>query len=237
MIVLLIIVATILVAIYLYNRSKDSEVEKVKIFDEKKIVEKFNKLIRRIGPRNLETIKKELLECLDEYRALKRQQFIDARTLLTSSIDSIESEIRKVDKTISDKSNYIKLHKTELSDYEGAKLCYEKDLYKQMVEKLNASKDKMYSQLSELDKKVMSFDTQLQLKRTQVITMINESFIVDNYSAVDLKLDSLEKEFKGEVNKLKQTEIVDEKMRNIKKEEELAFDVDHYTEIFHGYKD
>ena len=237
MITLLTFVAIIIASILIFNHCKTPEIEKVKIFDEKKIVEKFNKLVHSIGPRNIDTIKKELLECLDEYRALKRQQFIDARTLLTSSIESIESEIRKVDETIRGKSNYIKLHKAELSDYEGAKLCYEKDLYKQMSEKLNTSRDKMYSQLSELDKKVMSFDTQLQLKRTQVITMINESFVIDNYSAVDLKLDSLEKEFKGEVNRLKQTEIVDEKMGNIKKEEELAFDVDHYTEIFHGYKD
>lgn len=234
MITLIVIAAIIIVAIFLYNRCNNEDVKKVKIFDEKKIIDKFNKLVRSIGPRNMDVIKNELLDCLDEYRALKRQQFIDARTLLTASMEAIDREIFKVKEVLTKKEGYIRLHKKELSDYEGAKLCYEKDLYSQMVNKLTDSKNKIQTQLAELDKRIISFDTQLQLKRTQVVTMINESFVIDNYSSIDLKLDNLEKEFKGEVNKLKQTQVVDEKMGNVKKEEELAFDVDHYTQIFKG---
>lgn len=236
MITLILIVAIIIASVFLFNYFSKSEVEKVKVFDEKKIVEKFNKLIRSISPRNIETVKKDLLDCLEQYRAVKRQQFIEARTLLTNSIDTIRIEIQKVGNTYAEKSTYIFQHRAELSDYEGAKLCYEKDLYKQMENKLIDSRDKLTSQLAELDKKIMSFDTQLQLKRTQIITMINESLVLDNYSAIDLKLDNLEKEFKGEVNKLEQTKIVDEKMGNAKKEEELAFDVDHYTKVFKELK-
>jgi len=236
MITLILIVAIIIASVFLFNYFSKSEVEKVKVFDEKKIVEKFNKLIRSISPRNIETVKKDLLDCLEQYRAVKRQQFIEARTLLTNSIDTIRIEIQKVGNTYSEKSNYIVIHKRELSDYEGAKLCYEKDLYKQMENKLIDSRNKLTSQLAELDKRIMSFDTQLQLKRTQIITMINESLVFDNYSAIDLKLDNLEKEFRGEVNKLEQTKIVDEKMGNVKKEEELAFDVDHYTKVFKELK-
>ena len=232
MITLIFIAAIIVAAIVVYNRCNNKNVKKVKIFDEKKIIDKFNKLVRSIGPRNMDVIKNELLDCLDEYRALKRQQFIDARTLLTASMEAIDNEISKVKEVLTKKEGYIRLHKKELSDYEGAKLCYEKDLYSQMVNKLTDSKNKIQTQLAELDKRIISFDTQLQLKRTQVVTMINESFVIDNYSSIDLKLDNLEKEFKGEVNKLKQTQVVDEKMGNVKKEEELAFDVDHYTKIF-----
>ena len=236
MITLIIIVAIIISAIFVYHRCNNPEVEKIKIFDEKKIIDKFNKLVRSISPRNIDIIKKDLLDCLDEYRALKRQQFIDARTLLTASMEAIDNEISKVKEALSKKEGYIHFHKKELSDYEGAKLCYEKDLYSQMVKKLSDSKNKVQDQLANLDKRIVSFDTQLQLKRTQVVTMINESFVLDNCSSIDLKLDSLEKEFKGEVNKLKQTQVVDEKMGNVKKEEELAFDVDHYTQIFKKLK-
>lgn len=236
MITLIFIATIIVVAIFLYHRCNNKDVKKVKIFDEKKIIDKFNKLVQSIGPRNMDIIKNELLNCLDEYRALKRQQFIDARTLLTASMDAIDNEIFKVKEALSKKEGYLRNHKEELSDYDGAKLCYERDLYSQMVKKLFDSKDKIVAQLAELDKRIISFDTQLQLKRTQVVTMINESFVIDNCSAIDLKLDSLEKEFKGEVNKLKQTQVVDEKMGNIKKEEELAFDVDHYTQIFKELK-
>jgi len=233
MIVVILFILAIVVGI-MYFRSKSKETEtKTVVFDEKKIVDKFNKLIRSLSPRNIETVKKDLLECLEQYKVVKRQQFIEARSLITESISNIKTEIESISRTIGEKNLALKSNKANISEYDGAKGLYEIDLYNQMKDKLSTSIDTLDKKLSELDQKIVSFDTQLQLKRTQIITMISSSLAVDNCSSIDLKLDSLETEFKSEVNKIEQTRIVDEKMGNVKKDSDiLTFDVEHYIKAF-----
>lgn len=231
-IVILFILAIVVGIMYFRSKSKETEIKTV-VFDEKKIVDKFNKLIRSLSPRNIETVKKDLLECLEQYKVVKRQQFIEARSLITESISNIKTEIESISRTIGEKSLALKNNKANISEYDGAKGLYEIDLYKQMKDKLSASIDILDKKLSELDQKIVSFDTQLQLKRTQIITMISSSLAIDNCSSIDLKLDSLETEFKSEVNKIEQTRIVDEKMGNAKKDSDiLTFDVEHYIKVF-----
>lgn len=233
MIIVILFFLAIVVGI-MYFRSKSQETEtKTVVFDEKKIVDKFNKLIRSLTPRNIETVKKDLLDCLQQYKIVKRQQFIDARSLITDSISNIKAEIESISRTIGEKSLALKNNKANMSEYEGARGLYEIDLYKQMKNKLSASIDILDKKLSELDQKIIAFDTQLQLKRTKIITMISSSLAIDDCSSIDLKLDSLEMEFKSEVNKIEQTRIVDEKMGNVKKDSDtLTFDVEHYIKVF-----
>ena len=95
MIILFLIIAIIVLAVFVYNRCEIPMVEKKIKFSEDKIIKKFNSLLRSLSSRNVETVKKELLDTLEDYRAVKKAQFIDARSLITSAMDSVKAEIEK----------------------------------------------------------------------------------------------------------------------------------------------
>ena len=94
MILLVIVLAIIVIAIFVVKYFDSPELEKTVKLSEDKIVNKFNNLLKKISPRNIETVKKELLDTLDQYKAVKKAQFVEARSLITSSISAVEEKLR-----------------------------------------------------------------------------------------------------------------------------------------------
>ena len=71
---ILVIVFCFYVGYHLYVRNIRRKVSQK--FTEHELVKKFNQAVKRITERNLETIKEELLDILDEYRFVKSESFI-----------------------------------------------------------------------------------------------------------------------------------------------------------------
>lgn len=234
MILLIIIIFAVIIAIFLFNYFDSPELKKTIMLDENKIVKKFNNLLKHISPRNIETVKKDLIDTLDEYKAVKKAQFIDARTLITSSIDSVKQELAKVDEKCTIKKQQIIDSRGKVNEVEGAQMCYDWDLYRITHTNLTKSLETLNTRLTELDRKVIQFDSSLHFKRSQIIAMIADSIAIKDYSVIDLRLESLETEFKNEVNKAENARIVNEKMEHIE-DKSPKFDFDYYKKMFNEF--
>lgn len=235
MILLILILIAIIVAIVVYKYFDSPDLEKTVKFDEDKIINKFNNLLKKISPRNIETVKKELLDTLDKYKAVKKSQFIEARSLITSSMSAVEEEINKIYRIIEQKKNSIYKAKGNIDEQEGAQLCYDLDLYQIMHNNLKKSLETLSIRLADLDRKVIQFDSSLQFKRSQIIAMIADSIAIKDYSVIDLRLESLETEFKNEVNKAENAKIVNEKMDHTE-DKSPKFDLEYYKKMFKEFE-
>lgn len=227
---ILILVITIFLSVY-FNKPT---IKKTIVMSESRVIKQFNRLLKTITSDNISVVKEKLLETLADYRDIKKQQFVEDRTLLTEARESITTQISAILREIRNKRDYIHVNKSNLSEYEGARLCYELTLFENTLKKLNSSNTELTNKLSKLDAKIAQFDSDLSLRKAQIIAMIVDSISINNKSHIDLRLDSLEKSFKHEVNLIDNEKVVSEKMGE-KAEQEEIFDIEKYKEIFKNF--
>lgn len=205
-------------------------------FKESAIVKKFDDLLHKLNADNITVVKTKLLETLEQYRTVKKAQFVENRTNLTEALSSVQSQYDIIVRTTKAKEDDLRSFKGKISDEEGARLMYELEVHKDTVAKLHASQDSLENKIAALDSKIVQFDSNLALRKAQIVSMIADTISIDEHSYIDLRLDSLEQEFKHEANKNAQKKIVDEKMGDSADTPKLEFDLEKYKAIYKEFK-
>ena len=205
-------------------------------FKESTIVKKFDNLLHKLNADNITVVKTKLLETLEQYRTIKKAQFVDNRTNLTEALSSVQSQYDIIVRTTKAKEDGLRSFKDKISDEEGARLMYELEVHKDTVAKLGASRDSLENKIAALDSKIVQFDSNLALRKAQIVSMIADAISIDDRSYIDLRLDSLEQEFKHEANKNTQKKIVDEKMGDSVNTPKLEFDLEKYKKLYKEFK-
>lgn len=195
----------------------------------KNLNKKFNKLVSKISPRTVDTIKAELLEVLDEYKVAKTNEFIEGKQLINSNIKMIESSSAI---NIVTKDSLKSKLKAEIATNPGSNLSAQ---YLYQINKLNEANDElsklkvtMKEKDTEIDNQINLFGSKLAIKRSEVISLICNN-VINNTSTVDLTLNDLMIEFKSVVDKKNIETEVKSKINNVDTNNDQV-DLDTYKE-------
>ena len=179
----------------------------VKNLKDSDLVKKFNKTLKKLTERNIDTVKEELLDILNEYRNRKCQSFIESKKLLEDSSCMVRSQIVEIDtqiynlkrniKTI--KSNIEKGLATEEEQKSGTIYLMEYEKTVKMKESLEKSKSILKEKLSALDYSIETFNHRYSLKKSEITVMIANAAAIKNVSGIDIKLNDLVSEFESKV--------------------------------------
>lgn len=205
-------------------------------FKENAVIKKFNNLLHQLNADNITVVKGKLLETLEQYRTIKKAQFVENRTNLTEALSSVESQRDIIIRATKQKENDLRNYKGKISEEEGARLMYDLEIHKDTAAKLQASHNALENKIAALDSKIVQFDSNLALRKARIVSMIADAISIDDRSYIDLRLDSLEQEFKHEANKNAQKQIVDEKMGDSAATPKLEFDLEKYKALYKEFK-
>lgn len=205
-------------------------------FKENAVVKKFNNLLHQLNADNITVIKGKLLETLEQYRTIKKAQFVENRTNLTEALSSVEGQRDIIVRATKQKEYDLRNNKGKISEEEGARLMYDLEIHKDTAAKLQASHNALENKIAALDSKIVQFDSNLALRKARIVSMIADAISIDDRSYIDLRLDSLEQEFKHEANKNAQKQIVDEKMGDSATTPKLEFDLEKYKALYKEFK-
>lgn len=218
------------------NRKKVSQK-----FTEHELVKKFNRVVKRITERNLDTIKEELLDILDEYKFVKGESFIESKTLLEKCKDTIDLQIASVCKQENELVSKIRSLKEAGDGLEDERTGA---LYVAELEKLNSVKQKLSESLNsitdkirQLDSNINSFNHRFAIKKSEIIIMIANAATVNNVSSIDIQLNDLVTEFNTKAKESEIRQDVTEKIYGVKNEIEtdLNFNESEYIEKFRNF--
>ena len=151
------VIAAVAIIAYRIITSKDSDTITL---SESKIIKKFNRLVRSINERNINTVKDELLDVIDEYKAVKVNQFIDSKNQISSSMRIINEEIEnsKVSRN-NVKKQITKLKSESNPDVAvGASLVYQYERVGEMINRMNEIKKNLDEKEAHLDREIESFN-------------------------------------------------------------------------------
>lgn len=205
-------------------------------FKENAIIKKFNNLLHQLNADNITVIKGKLLETLEQYRTVKKAQFVENRTNLTEALYAVEAQRDIIFRATKQKEYDLRNNKGKISEEEGARLMYDLEIHKDTAAKLQASHNALENKIAALDSKIVQFDSTLALRKAHIVSMIADAISIDDRSYIDLRLDSLEQEFKHEANKNVQKQIVDEKMGDSAATPKLEFDLEKYKKLYKEFK-
>ena len=205
-------------------------------FKESAIIKKFNNLLHQLNADNITVIKGKLLETLEQYRTVKKAQFVENRTNLTEALSAVEGQRDIIVRATKQKENDLRNNKGKISEEEGARLMYDLEIHKDTAAKLQASHNALENKIAALDSKIVQFDSTLALRKARIVSMIADAISIDDRSYIDLRLDSLEQEFKHEANKNAQKQIVDEKMGDSAATPRLEFDLEKYKALYKDFQ-
>lgn len=233
----LIICALIIAALIWFNVYCNKEnVFKKFDFKESAIVKKFNNLLHQLNADNITVIKGKLLETLEQYRTIKKAQFVENRTNLTEALSAVKVQRDIIVCATKEKEHDLRNSKGKISEEEGARLMYDLEIHKDTAAKLQASHNALENKIAALDSKIVQFDSTLALRKARIVSMIADAISIDDRSYIDLRLDSLEQEFKHEANKNVQKQIVDEKMGDSAAIPKLEFDLEKYKALYKEFE-
>ena len=202
-----------------------------KLLREDKLINKFNKLVNSITERNIDTVKQELLEVLDEYQALKTEHFQKTNAELSKAINRIEEQILSINTSI----NGFNRKALEIKAYngdpkEGAMFLYQVDRFTEVKNKLSDKMRDLTNKKSKLIETTSMFNSNIALKRAEISIMIADSTGIDSGSNIDLKLDKLVIEFKDKVAEQEAYKEINDTIHS--KNESIEFDQEAYIEKF-----
>lgn len=201
------------------------------------IVKKFNRLLNRLNADNITTIKEKLLNTLQEYRVIKAAQFTENRTHLTEALTAVAQQISIVKEAIRKKNLELLDSKGKISDEEGARLMYDLEIHKDVLSRLDNSYQNLHDKIALLDSKIVQFDSNLALRKAKIVSMIADAISINDRSYIDLRLDSLEKEFRHEITYKEQEQIVAANMGETSNSSQvIEFDLEKYKELYKEFK-
>lgn len=205
-------------------------------FKENVVIKKFNNLLHQLNADNITVIKGKLLETLEQYRTIKKAQFVENRTNLTEALEAVMNQRDIIIRATKQKENDLRNNKGKISEEEGARLMYDLEIHRDTSTKLDASRQSLENKVAALDSKIVQFDSNLALRKARIVSMIADAISIDDRSYIDLRLDSLEQEFKHEANKNVQKQIVDEKMGDSVATSKPEFDLEKYKKLYKEFK-
>ena len=199
---------------------------------ESDLVKKFNKAVKRLTSRNLETVKEDLLSILDEYRYIKCESFIESKTLLSNSLDSLNiqiSRIKEQEQTFVNKIKNIKSKSNLTAEDEklGALFVSELEKLRIVYSNIEKAKLKVEENIRIVNSSVNLFNHKYELKKSEIIIMIANATTVKNVTSVDIKLSDLVTEFN---TKARENEIRTEVTSTI-------YNVDSDKDASHNYNE
>lgn len=233
----LIFIVLVIVGLVIYAGSCDSSYLHKKVsLTENSIIKKFNRLLKTIGQDNFSAVKEKLLNTLDQYGVVKKQQFAENLTYLKEALAAVREQSDAMSRNVEIKRNSLRACKNSVTEEEGARLVYELENYQLMVDRLKNAQNNLENKMAALNSKIVQFEGSLALRRAQIVSMIAESISIDNHSIIDLRLDSLEQEFKHEVTKIESMQEVNALTGKKDPIEEHPFDLEKYKQLFKDFK-
>lgn len=210
-------------------------------FTESDLVKKFNRVAKKITKRNLDIVRDELLEILEEYKFVKSESFIESKTLLERCKDTISLQIASVgeqEKELISKIRSLKSKKSLGNNSEdektGALYVAELEKLSLVKQQLSDSLNSVLNKILQLDSNINSFHYKFALKKSEIVIMIANAFTINNVSSIDIEINDLVTEFN---TKAKESEIRQEvtgKIYGVKDQNELdlSFNESEYIEKF-----
>lgn len=191
-----------------------------KTLSESQIVKRFNNALKSLKERNLDAVKEELIECLDQYATVKEHQF-------AFTLAQIRKSTNEIDKQISSMKNTLSLSKRALDEYkqyhkgdsneaiinQAAKLLYKYKTNSLIMDKLTKAKGDLSNREAELNNMLMDFNSNLAVKKAEIAIMVADSTGIFTGSTIDLRLDNLVKEFQDKVIEGKAAQDVHDKLK------------------------
>jgi hypothetical protein len=201
---------------------------------ESKIVKKFNRLVRSINERNINTVKDELLEVIEEYKAVKVNQFIDSKNQISSSKRIINEEIANSELSRANvKKQIVKLKNTTNPDVaNGASLVYQYERISDMINRMEEIKNSLEEKDAHLEREIETFNAKYAMKKAEVSMMIAQAISIKNVSNIDLRLNDLVTEFKTKAEEQENANYVKNKVYHLEKDSDEPVDIDAYKQKF-----
>lgn len=211
--------------------------ETKKTLSESKIVKKFNEILKTIGERNLDVVKQELIQCLDEFAVVKEQQFAFTLSQIRKSKKDVDNQLNAMTQQLSSITSKVKLfaidHKGSQEDSiikQGVSMLVKQKTMQTICEKLRTAQDTLNKREDDLNAMLGDFNSNLAIKKADISIMIADSTGIFSGSTADIKLDNLVKEFQTKVIEGKAAQDVHDKLNN--KEEQSPVDYSACVEEF-----
>lgn len=206
---------------------------------ENKIARKFNSILKTINSKNIDEVKTELLECLDEYKVHKMNHFIESEILIERALKEVRESRYDNVKTLNRLSKEI--HdlkcKSDLTQEEmelGAQYTYNYDSINKCTEQLSTTEKALEDKKVKLNAKVKLFKSKYDLKRSKITLMIVNSISINDVTSDDLKLNDLISEFDDKAMEAKVKEDVISQINGIDNHTS-EFDMSEYLQKFKDF--
>lgn len=190
--------------------TRTTKTKLTKELTESELVKKFNKLVKSITSRNLETVESELLDILEKYRDIKCENFINAKTRLEKSKLELKNQLEQVKNLEKDMIKNIAALKSDTTLDEailvrGGQHVFCLEHLRHGKNKLIESIDLISEKLVVVNNNITTFNQRYAIKKAEIIAMIANATTIENASDIDLKLNDLVSEFDTKVreNKIK----------------------------------
>lgn len=190
--------------------TRTTKTKLTKELTESELVKKFNKLVKSITSRNLETVESELLDILEKYRDIKCENFINAKTRLEKSKLELKNQLEQVKNLEKDMIKNIAALKSDTTLDEailvrGGQHVFCLEHLRRGKNKLIESIDLISEKLVVVNNNITTFNQRYAIKKAEIIAMIANATTIENASDIDLKLNDLVSEFDTKVreNKIK----------------------------------
>lgn len=239
------LVCTVLFAYLAFCTISSSKTTSIKKLKENDLVKKFNKTLKKLTERNIDTVKEELLDILNEYRNRKCDSFIESKKLLNDSLSMVRSQILEIDIQISNLKRKIKTIKdnidkglaSEEEQKSGTLYLMEYEKLKHLRDSLVKSESILEDKLNTLDHNIDTFNHRYSIKKSEITVMIANAAAVRSVSGVDIKLNDLVSEFESKVREEEIKQEVKEKIFGSNIEKEIDFDISsNYEEYLEKLK-
>lgn len=172
-------------------------------FSESGIITKFNRLVSKINKKNIDDIKFDLINLLDQYREIKVMEFSEAKHTLVKNLKNLEKQQVDLAALKSDVRNKLdNMIKTKSSDSEiGAELLYNIDKIDIMMASAKDSYENCKKNLMKLDNQVDMFKVNYEIKKAEVNNLLTKQIMnsCSDYK-IDLTIDNLKTEFEDMIN-------------------------------------
>ena len=237
MFILFSVIGIAVIAILVYRLVSGNDSDKITL-SESKIVKKFNRLVRSINERNINTIKDELLDVIEEYKAVKVNQFIDSKNQISSSMRIINEEMETSNLSRANvKKQIAKLKQENNPDVAvGASLVYQYERMGDIINRMTDIKKSLEEKEAHLEREIESFNAKYAMKKAEVSMMIAEAISIKNVSNIDLRLNDLVTEFKAKAEEQENANYVKNKVYHLESDSTEPLDVDAYKDKFLSFE-
>lgn len=216
-------------------------IHKNDVTDINRIKRRFKKLLKSTKRRDINTVREDLLQTLDDYKLAKTKEFVSVKVRIEKSLREISASLSdiiakkySIEKAITAKRTEYKNTGSESVLSEGALLTRTYEMYNNTETSLRQSQTLIQEKLDKLNQEIDLFSSKYELKKAEIGLMLANSLVDVDCSQINLELDDLVVEYKDKEEEIKITQDVTKRVNNIKTDEE-SVDMGVYKEKFLNY--